>query len=165
MLKKLLSVFLFLFLIFIILTLYFIDKEYILCPIEYKEQLLIRNDRMGSGAFGALRAGNRLHEGIDLYALIGTDVKAASFGLVVEAGFHKRLGYYVELRHPGGLSTIYGHLSNILVKPGSWIRQGSIIGYVGKTGNARYPAIQPHLHFEIRKDGIPIDPIKVLEGR
>jgi murein DD-endopeptidase MepM/ murein hydrolase activator NlpD len=165
MLKKSLFAFFLLFLIFITFTLHFIDKDYILSPIKYKTDIIIRKDKMGTGEFGAQRVGERFHEGLDLYAQIGTEVRAVSFGRVREAGFHKRLGNYVELRHPGNLVTIYAHLRSILVELGQWVTQGKVIGYVGKTGNASHPKILPHLHFEIRRDDMPIDPIDWLEKR
>ena len=156
--KKFLFIFLIAFLIFVIITLYFIDKTYFLCPIDYKKGIIIRKDEMGSGDFGASRNNNRRHKGVDLYAQVGTAVRASRFAWVAEAGFHKNLGNYVELYHPGNLVTIYGHLNQILVKSGQWVAQGKIIGYVGKTGNASHAKILPHLHFEIKRDDIPINP-------
>ena len=163
-LNSFLFFFLITFLIFVILTLYFIDKVYFLCPIDYKKGIFIRRDEMGEGDFGAQRASKRRHEGIDLYAQIGTDVMAVRFGRVAEAEFHKNLGNYVELSHSNNLVTIYGHLNQILVRAGQWVAQGQIIGYTGKTGNANHPRMLPHVHFEIRKDNIPINPNEWLEG-
>ncbi len=163
--NRFLLFFLITFLIFIILTLYFIDKVYFICPIEYKRDIIIREDDKGSGDFGVSRARGRRHEGIDLYAQIGTDVRAVRFSRVAEIGFHKNLGNYIELDHPGNLVTIYGHLQRILVRSGQWVAQGEIIGYTGKTGNASHPKILPHLHFEIRKNDMPIDPREWLERR
>ena len=161
--KKSLFIFLISFLIFIVFTLHFIDKVHFICPIEYEKGLIIREDDWGSGYFGALRKGNRRHEGIDLYAQIGTEVRAVRFARVEGAGFHKNLGNYVKLRHPGNLTTTYGHLDRIVVRSGQWVAQNKIIGYVGKTGNANHPGILPHLHFEIRRENIPIDPQEWLE--
>ena len=163
--KKILFAFLIAFLIFIISTLYFMDKRHFLCPIEYKQGIIIRQDDKGSGDFGAPRAGGRRHKGIDLYAPIGTEVKAVRFSRVAEVGFNKNLGNYAELHHTDNLVTIYGHLRRILVRQGQWIAQDKIIGYVGKTGNARHPKILPHLHFEIRRDNIPINPLEWLEDK
>jgi len=163
MAKKYLFAFLVVFLIFIIFNLYFIDKVYFLCPIEYKKNIIIRNDDYGKGDFGASRSGGRKHKGIDLYAQVGTDIKAVRFGRIKETGFHKGLGNYVELQHKGDLVTIYGHLQRVLVQEGQWVAQGKIIGKTGKTGNANHPRMLPHLHFEIRKDGMPIDPLGLLE--
>lgn len=162
--RKFLFVFLIVFLIFIIFTLYFLDKAYFLCPVKYKGDIIIRRDKLGNGDFGVQRAGGRYHEGIDLYAQIGTEVRAVSFSKVVEARFHKNLGNYVELRHPGDLVSIYGHLQRILVRSNQLVAQGKIIGLVGKTGNANHPDIKPHLHFEIRKDTKPINPQEFLEA-
>jgi len=161
--KNLPLIFLIAFLIIIILSLYFVDKIYFLCPIEYKQGIIIRRDDIGSGEFAAPRAGGRRHEGLDLYAPVGTEVRAARFVRVAEIGFHQRLGNYVELSHAGNLVTIYGHLQRILVRPSQWVAQGKIIGYVGKTGNANHPRILPHVHFEIRRDDIPINPQEWLE--
>ena len=162
--KKFLFIFLIIFLIFIIFTLNFIDKAYFVCPIDYEKGIIIRRDERGSGDFNASRSGDRRHKGIDLYAQIGTAVKAVRFAWVQEVGFHKKLGNYVELRHLNNLTTIYGHLHRIAVKSGHWVAQDRIIGHVGKTGNASHPKIQPHLHFEIRRDNIPMDPQEWLQG-
>jgi murein DD-endopeptidase MepM/ murein hydrolase activator NlpD len=163
--KRILFVFLIIFLFFIVPTLHFIDKKYFLCPIEYKKYIIIRSDDLGSGEFGAPRAGGRKHEGIDLYAQIGTEVRAVRFGRVVEARYHRNLGNYVELSHPDNLVTIYGHLQEISVKPGQWVAQGEVIGRTGKTGNANHPKIMPHVHFELRKNNLPINPLNWLEGQ
>ena len=156
--KKILFIFLMVFLITIVPVLYFLDKEYFPCPIDYEGDIIIREDSFGKGYFGARRRGGRRHAGIDLYALVGTELKALSFGRVVETGSRKLLGKYVELAHPGNLVSIYGHLSEIAVKSGQWVSQGTIIGYVGKTGNANHPQIQPHVHLETRIDDKPVDP-------
>ena len=153
------------FLIVVIINLYFIDRVYLLCPIEYKNGIIIRSDEKGSGYFAALRKGNRRHKGIDLYAQIGTEVKAVRFARVAQVGFHKNLGNYVELDHWGDIVTIYGHLYQTTVNSGQWVRQGQIIGYVGKSGNAAHPKICPHLHFEIRRNNTPIDPQEWLEEK
>ena len=161
--KKALFVLFIVFLIFIIPVIHFLDKTYFLCPIVYKKYIIIRRDNRGLGDFDAPRRGGRRHQGIDLYAKIGAEVKSPRFGRVIEAGFHKALGNYVELHHSENLITVYGHLSQVLVKPYQIIPQGKIIGLVGKTGNADHPGILPHLHFEVRKNNIPINPMDWLE--
>ena len=163
--RKFLLAFLISFLIIIIPTLYFIDKVCFLCPIEYKKGIVIRNDDYGNGDFGARRSGNRRHNGIDLYAEIGTDIRAVSFARVAEVGFHKGLGNYIELHHQGDLVTIYGHLQQVSVRQGQLVAQKQVIGKTGKTGNANHPKILPHVHFEIRKDNVPIDPTELLEQK
>ncbi|MBU1871399.1 MAG: M23 family metallopeptidase [Candidatus Omnitrophica bacterium] len=163
--KRFLLIFLITFLIFIIGALSFIDKAYFLCPIDYKTRIIIRNDKFGNGDFAVRRSGGRRHAGIDLLAPVGREIKAVRLGKVNEARFHKNLGNYVELHHNGGLVTIYGHLSRLLVKEGQWVPQGSVIGLVGKSGNANNSKMEAHLHFELRKDNNSINPLGLLEKR
>jgi murein DD-endopeptidase MepM/ murein hydrolase activator NlpD len=161
--KKIL-VFLLIFLpVYLLASLYFLDKSYFICPIEYKSDILIRRDSRGDGFFAAERSGNRLHNGIDLFAEIGTPVMASRSGIVVAAKQSRGMGNYVIIRHPGNIVTIYSHLSRIYVARNNLVRQGEVIGAVGKTGNANYRAILPHLHFEVRRGGIPEDPLQYLE--
>jgi murein DD-endopeptidase MepM/ murein hydrolase activator NlpD len=147
---------------YFLISLYFLDKHYFLCPIEYKADIIIRSDSRGNGFFAAERNGKRTHEGIDLFAQIGTPVLACRSGQVIAARRSRGMGNYIIIRHPGNLTTIYGHLSKIYVHRRQFVRQGEVIASVGKTGNANYRDIQPHLHFEVRKDGIPQDPLDYL---
>lgn len=149
--------------VFLGTSFYFLDKQYFFCPIDYKGDIIVRNDSRGEGFFAAERSGMRLHEGIDLFAGVGTPVFASRLGIVAAAKSNRGMGNYVVLKHLGNLSTIYGHLSRIYVRKGVFVRQGQIIGAVGKTGNAHYRSIQPHLHFEVRKKGIPVDPLQYLQ--
>jgi len=144
---------------------YFIDKKFFISPIEYSNNIPIREDAFGDGDFGAKRSGRRLHLGVDILAKIGTPVYAAKSGLVINAESNKGMGNYVEILHRGGLVTIYGHLSQINVYQGQRVRQGDKVGEVGKTGNAKNRLILPHLHFEVRKFGIPQDPMFYLSSR
>jgi len=134
----------------------YINKVKCLVPIE--DEIKIRSDMYGDGSFGARRNGGRKHNGIDLLAKIGEPVLAARSGWVINAEQRRGMGKYVEIRHSDKLITIYGHLSKILVKKGQRVKQGQIIGEVGKTGNANYRRMHAHVHFEIRKDNIPQDP-------
>jgi len=120
--------------------------------------LVIREDAKGNGRFGAPRSGNRSHQGVDLLAPVGAPVRAIRSGRVFVSSAHRGLGRYVELEHSGGLRSLYAHLDETGVKAGERIRQGQVIGSVGKTGNARHPLIQPHLHLEILREGQPVDP-------
>lgn len=138
--------------------LHFLDKIDFLCPIEYDRDIIIRNDKRGKGDFGSSRNGGRIHNGLDLMAAIGSRVRAARSGKVINAEFNRGLGNYVEILHPGGLVSIYGHLKTIEVNRGDYVQQSTVLGTVGKTGNANHPSIQPHLHFELRKDNFPQDP-------
>jgi len=161
--KKILLFLLVIMPVYLSVSLYFLDKNYFLCPIEYKQDAVIRCDSRGEGFFAARRNGNRVHEGIDLFAEIGSPVLAARSGRVIAARRSKGMGNFVVIHHPGNIITIYGHLHRIYVHKNAFVHQGEIIGAVGKTGNANYRAIQPHLHFEVRKDGIPQDPFEYLE--
>ena len=96
----------------------------------------------------------RLHGGIDVGAPIGTPVTAPRGGVVIAAGSYGELGLMVELDHGEGWTSRYGHLSAIEVAVGDALAVDEALGQVGTTGNAT----GPHLHWEIRQDGIPIDP-------
>jgi len=138
------------------------DKQYFICPIDYKSDIIIRNDNRGDGLFASSRNGRRMHKGLDLLADVGTVVCAAKSGKVVSATQNKGMGKYIIIRHRDNYITIYGHLSNIFVRKDDYLRQGQVIGSVGKTGNARAADILAHLHFEIRKNGVPQDPIEYI---
>lgn len=97
---------------------------------------------------------SRMHQGIDLAAPYGTPIVAASDGVVRFAGWHGGHGNFVQIAHAGGLGTGYGHMSRFVVSPGTSVRQGQLIGYVGSTGLST----GPHLHFEVYRNGQPIDP-------
>jgi murein DD-endopeptidase MepM/ murein hydrolase activator NlpD len=100
----------------------------------------------------------RFHSGMDLAASTGTPVKAAADGRVLLAGWVKGYGNTVIIDHGGGLSTLYGHNSSITTKAGKMVLQGDIIAKVGSTG----VSTGPHLHFEVRQDGTPQDPMRWL---
>lgn len=96
----------------------------------------------------------KLHTGVDIAAPIGTPVYAAAEGVVVHAGWLGAYGNAVIIDHGGGVSTLYGHLSSISVSPGQTVSQGELIGGVGSTGLST----GPHLHFEKRLQGTPVNP-------
>ncbi len=149
--------------VYLSVSLYFLDKDYFICPIEYNGDAVIRCDSRGDGFFAAKRNGNRTHQGIDFFAEIGNPVLAARSGRVIAATKNRGMGNYIIIRHPGNTITIYGHLSQIYVYRNQFVKQGEAIGSVGKTGNAKYRDVQPHLHFEVRKNGVPQDPLEYLE--
>jgi murein DD-endopeptidase MepM/ murein hydrolase activator NlpD len=100
----------------------------------------------------------RMHEGIDIGVGYGTPIHAAAAGRVVYAGWMSGYGNLVAIDHGGGVSTAYGHQSSIAVGVGQVVSQGQTIGYVGCTGHC----FGPHLHFEVRINGSPVDPLGYL---
>ncbi|MBS0255496.1 MAG: M23 family metallopeptidase [Proteobacteria bacterium] len=97
---------------------------------------------------------SRMHSGTDFGAAYGSPIVAVADGLVSYAGVHGGHGNYVRLEHGGGVGSGYGHMSRIAVAPGSRVRAGQVIGYVGSTGLST----GPHLHYEVFRDGRPVDP-------
>lgn len=99
----------------------------------------------------------RLHSGVDYAASYGSAIVAVSDGVVSYAGRHGGHGKYVRIEHGGGLGSGYAHMSSIAVEPGSHVRAGQVIGYVGSTGLST----GPHLHFEVYRGSSKIDPLSV----
>jgi murein DD-endopeptidase MepM/ murein hydrolase activator NlpD len=100
----------------------------------------------------------RMHTGIDFGASTGTPIRAAADGVVVVAEVRGGYGNTVILDHGNTLATLYAHQSRIAVTAGQTVAKGTIVGYVGSTGLAT----GPHLHFEVRVTGNPVDPMKYL---
>lgn len=98
------------------------------------------------------------HTGIDIDGVTGQAIKAAADGRVVEADRHGAYGLEVVIDHGGGLATRYAHASRLLVKRGEMVRRGQKIAEVGRTGDAR----GSHLHFEVLKNGRPVNPLLSL---
>ncbi len=101
-----------------------------------------------------------MHTGLDFRAAMGDPVRATANGKVVSSGWAGGYGRMVEIDHGNGLSTRYGHLSQINVKVGDLIKIGQVIGEVGSTGRST----GPHLHYETRIDGDAVDPQKFLRA-
>ena len=99
------------------------------------------------------------HRGIDFAGTIGTELMAVAPGRVVSAGERVGYGTTVEIDHGLGFTTLYAHLSQILVTRGDWVRPGTVIGLAGSTGRST----GPHLHYEIRYKGVPFDPAKFVK--
>jgi murein DD-endopeptidase MepM/ murein hydrolase activator NlpD len=99
-----------------------------------------------------------LHEGVDFSALVGTSVVAAASGVVISAEAHPEYGTMIEIDHGNGLSTRYAHTSKLFVKIGMLVRRGQKIAEVGNTGRTT----GPHLHFEVRQNGVALNPNRFL---
>ena len=140
------------------LELPYVNWRRVASPIDTRP-LTIRQDAKGDGRFFAPRSGRRHHRGVDLVAAVGTPVRAIRSGTVIEVGAHRGLGLFVEVEHPQHLHSVYAHLNEVDVEVGARVRQGALVGTVGKTGNARHPWITPHLHLEVLRNGEPIDPL------
>lgn len=100
----------------------------------------------------------RPHYGVDVPAKRGTPVMASASGEVTFAGTQRGFGKIVIVQHARGFQTYYAHLSSISVRKGRQVDQGDMVGKIGKTGNAT----GYHLHFEIRRNKRPLDPVKAL---
>ena len=109
--------------------------------------------------FGGMTPFQRFHTGIDLAAPAGTPIYAAKAGRVEVAGWSSvGYGFHVVLDHGGVLETLYAHMSRIAVRAGQWVEAGQVIGYVGSTGWST----GPHLHFEVRVNGLVKNPLSYL---
>ena len=100
----------------------------------------------------------RTHTGVDFGAGTGTAIRAAADGEVAFAGSRGGYGYATIIDHGGSLATLYAHQSAILVRAGQAVKRGQVIGRVGSTGYST----GPHLHFEVRVAGTPVDPRRYL---
>lgn len=101
-----------------------------------------------------------MHSGIDLAAPYGTPIKASEGGVVIYSGWYGGYGKVVILDHAKGFSTLYAHLSSTKVTVGARVKQGEVVGFEGSTGYAT----GPHLHFEVREQGKPKNPVIYLGG-
>ncbi|MEA2498704.1 MAG: hypothetical protein QOH26_1109 [Actinomycetota bacterium] len=102
----------------------------------------------------------RIHEGIDIAGALGQPVAASAGGTVLLARYYSGYGNAVIIDHGDGVTTLYGHLNGFAVAEGDRVAQGQTVGVVGSTGHST----GPHLHFEIRVSGVPIDPLPYLPG-
>ncbi len=98
------------------------------------------------------------HSGLDIRGAVGDPTYVTKDGVVINTGVSRVYGNYIEVRHTNNLITKYAHLSKIDVKKGDSVTQGQVIGKIGNTSRST----GPHLHFEIRKNGKLIDPLKVM---
>ena len=116
--------------------------------------------RISSGfgeRFHPIKKAWRHHSGVDYAAPYGTAVESAGDGVVESAGWNGGYGKCIIVRHVSGMETVYGHLSAVGVVRGQTVTRGRVIGRVGATGQAT----GPHLHYEVRRSGVAVDPLKV----
>ena len=104
--------------------------------------------------------GRRPHEGIDLGAPVGTPVHATGDGVIERADWFGSYGLFVEIEHGSQLETRYGHMSRLNVAAGQFVHRGDVIGYIGTTGRTT----GPHLHYEVRVDGVAVNPMPYMQG-
>ena len=104
------------------------------------------------------RKGKEGHDGIDLAAPAGSPVKTAGAGTVLFAGDQRGYGLIVLVEHESALITLYAHNRDLRVKTGQKVREGQVVATVGDSGKTS----GPHLHFEVRKEGVPADPLDFL---
>jgi murein DD-endopeptidase MepM/ murein hydrolase activator NlpD len=102
--------------------------------------------------------GSELHPGIDIANSMGTPVVATADGEVVKSEASGGYGNIVQIDHGNGITTIYGHNSRFAVSVGQSVKKGQVIAYVGSTGRST----GPHLHYEVRVNGTPVDPTSFL---
>lgn len=148
-----------------------ISEEVIKQPVTQKESVgtKVLPPRWGTGSFNrpvlgviTSRFGRRwgaMHEGIDIDGNIGDPIRAADGGKVIFVGTESGYGKIIKISHDNEYITYYGHCSKILVKKGDRVAKGQKIGLIGMTGRTT----GPHLHFEIRKNGVPQNPVKYLK--
>ncbi len=102
----------------------------------------------------------KFHEGMDIASQTGTPVLAPADGVVIKAGFGTGYGNMVEISHGYGIKTLFAHNSRLNVKAGQRIRRGDVIAYVGDSGSST----GPHLHYEVRQNGLPVNPTKYMNN-
>lgn len=100
-----------------------------------------------------------MHQGIDISGKHGSDIVAMADGLVIFSGRKTGYGKIVEIRHPNGLETRYAHNSRNIVDEGDLVTKGQVIAKLGSTGRST----GPHVHFEVRRDGAALDPMRFLD--
>ena len=102
--------------------------------------------------------GRELHPGLDIANSMGTPVVATAEGVVVQSGPAGGYGNVVQIDHGNGIETIYGHNSRLAAHVGDLVKKGQIIAYMGSTGRST----GPHAHYEVRVNGVPVDPMPYL---
>jgi murein DD-endopeptidase MepM/ murein hydrolase activator NlpD len=127
-------------------------RKPIVGEIDLSSSFGVRSDPFGRGA--------AMHSGLDFRGDTGDPVRATANGTVATAGWNGGYGKMVEIDHGNGISTRYGHMSEIIVKVGQSVRIGQTVGKIGSTGRST----GPHLHYETRIEGDAVDPQKFLRA-
>lgn len=129
---------------------------------KYEERPVVSSNVSVGSVFGYRRdpftRRPRFHSGVDIKARWGDPVGASQTGIVQFAGWYHGYGNLIIVAHGGGVTTHYAHLSSFDVEPGTHVARGTIIGRAGSTGRAT----SPHLHYEVRLDGNPLNPFQTL---
>ncbi len=131
-----------------------VQKMFLKAPVAFK--YISSGYTTGARYVSAFKQFTRSHRAIDYAAALGTPVRAVGNGTVVFRGWHGPYGNFISIRHNGTYTTNYAHLSKFAVSYGQKVKQGEIIGNVGSTGYST----GPHLHFEMVKNGVKINPLK-----
>ena len=100
----------------------------------------------------------QFHKGLDITNRVGTPIVAPAQGLVIQSGHDGAYGLSIEINHGGGIITKYGHMQRCAVPAGVWVKRGQVIGYVGMSGRTT----GPHLHYEVRLNGVPVNPMRYI---
>ena len=132
-----------------------VRRAFLMKPLEYRRI----SSRFTNGRYHPILKKWRAHRGIDYAADAGTPVMATADGVVVARGWHGAYGNAIDIRHPNGITTRYGHMQGFKrgIAVGTRVHQGDVIGYVGMTGLAT----GPHLHYEMLRNGQQFDPLSV----
>lgn len=129
---------------------------------KYEERPAVRSSVSVGSVFGYRRdpftRRSKFHSGVDIKAHWGDPVGASQSGIVQFAGWYHGYGNLIIIAHGGGVTTHYAHLSSFDVEPGTHVERGMIIGRAGSTGRAT----SPHLHYEVRLEGNPLNPFQPL---
>lgn len=110
------------------------------------------------GRMSPFGRGNQFHKGLDIANRVGTPIIAPAEGTVTLSGHDGAYGNSVEINHGGGIVTKYAHMQRAIVKQGEWVKRGQVLGYIGMTGRTT----GPHLHYEVRLNGVPVNPMRYI---
>ncbi|MDR0983371.1 MAG: M23 family metallopeptidase [Culturomica sp.] len=124
-------------------------------PISMKDKKCRISSGFGMRMDPFYKQQTKMHYGMDFAGPIGTPIYATGNGTIEFAGYEKGYGKHVKIDHGFTYSTVYGHMNEFNVRKGQKVKRGEVIGYVGNTGKSK----GPHVHYEVRKNDVPVDPI------